>query len=77
MRTVHDRYHPSRRNPFSEIEYSDHYSRAMSAYSVYLAEGTFEPVRIVQSGNSSEIIVQFINPIIVKAGQTLTVRVDW
>lgn len=156
MRTVHDRYHPSRRNPFSEIEYSDHYSRAMSAYSVYLAvtgydyhgpkgllgfapklfpnnfraaftaaegwggfeqtidthsmtgrirlkygklklntlvlssssgtpagaataqlEGTFEPVRIVQSGNSSEIIVQFINPIVVKAGQTLTVRVDW
>jgi hypothetical protein len=156
MRTVHDRYHPSRRNPFSEIEYSDHYSRAMSAYSVYLAvtgydyhgpkgllgfapklspnnfraaftaaegwggfeqtidthsmtgrillkygklklntlvlssssgtpagaataqlEGTFEPVRIVQSGNGSEIIVQFINPIVVKAGQTLTVRVDW
>ena len=37
IRTVHDRYHPSRRNPFSEIEYSDHYSRAMSAYSVYLA----------------------------------------
>jgi hypothetical protein len=40
-------------------------------------EGTFEPVRIVQSGNSSEIIVQFITPIVVKAGQTLTVRVDW
>jgi non-lysosomal glucosylceramidase len=37
MRSVHDRYHPAKRNPFSEIEYSDHYSRAMSSYSVYLA----------------------------------------
>jgi non-lysosomal glucosylceramidase len=37
MRTVHDRYNPSSRNPFNEIEYSDHYSRAMSAYSVFLA----------------------------------------
>jgi hypothetical protein len=39
-------------------------------------EGTFEPVRIERSGNSSEITVQFINPIVVKADQTLTVRVD-
>jgi hypothetical protein len=37
MRTVHDRYNPLSRNPFNEIEYSDHYSRAMSAYSVFLA----------------------------------------
>jgi hypothetical protein len=34
-------------------------------------------LRIEPSGNSSEIIVQFINPIVVKAGQTLTVRVNW
>ena len=24
-RAIHDRYHPSRRNPFNEIECSDHY----------------------------------------------------
>ncbi len=37
MRSVHDRYHPSRRNPYNEIECSDHYARAMASYGVYLA----------------------------------------
>jgi hypothetical protein len=36
-RAVHDRYHPLRRNPFNEIECSDHYSRSMASYGVLLA----------------------------------------
>ncbi|MGA8479853.1 MAG: hypothetical protein WB696_17985 [Chthoniobacterales bacterium] len=38
-------------------------------------EGTSTPVRIERSSDNSQIIVQFINPIVIKAGQTLTVRV--
>lgn len=36
-RAIHDRYSPSRRNPYNEIECSDHYGRAMAAYGVFLA----------------------------------------
>jgi hypothetical protein len=37
-RAVHDRYSASRgRNPYNEIECSDHYARAGSAYAVFLA----------------------------------------
>ena len=36
-RAVHDRYRPKARNPYNEIECSDHYSRAMSAYGIFLA----------------------------------------
>ena len=41
-RAVHDRYHPSRRNPWSEIECGDHYARGMASYGVYLAACGFE-----------------------------------
>lgn len=34
---VADRYDAKRRNPYDEIEYSDHYARAMASFSVYLA----------------------------------------
>jgi uncharacterized protein (DUF608 family) len=36
-RAIHDRYRPSRRNPYNEIECSDHYARAMASYGVFLA----------------------------------------
>lgn len=41
-RAIHDRYHASRRNPFNEIECSDHYARAMASYGTFLAACGFE-----------------------------------
>lgn len=37
MRAIHERYHPSKRNPYNEIECSDHYGRAMATYGAFLA----------------------------------------
>lgn len=37
VRTVHDRHHPSKRNPYNEVECSSHYARAMAGFGVYLA----------------------------------------
>jgi hypothetical protein len=41
-RAVHDRYHPSRRNPYNEVECGDHYARSMASYGVFLAACGFE-----------------------------------
>lgn len=36
-KAIYDRYSPHVRNPYNEVECSDHYSRAMASYSAYLA----------------------------------------
>lgn len=41
-RAIHDRYHPSKRNPFNEVECGDHYARAMASWGVYNALCGFE-----------------------------------
>lgn len=36
-RAVHDRYDAARRNPYNEVECSDHYARAMASFGAYQA----------------------------------------
>ncbi len=40
-RSIHDRYSPARRNPYNEIECSDHYARAAASYSILIALSGF------------------------------------
>jgi non-lysosomal glucosylceramidase len=41
-RGIHERYHPSKHNPFNEIECGDHYARALASWSVHTALAGFE-----------------------------------
>ena len=41
-RAVHERYHPTKRNPYNEVECSDHYARAMASWGVLTALSGFE-----------------------------------
>jgi len=41
-RAIHERYHPSKRNPYNEVECSDHYARALASWGVYLALAGFQ-----------------------------------
>ncbi len=41
-RILHDRHHAARRNPYNEVECSDHYTRAMSSHGSFIAASGFE-----------------------------------
>jgi len=41
-RGVHERYHPSKHNPWNEIECGDHYARAMASWGVLVGLSGFE-----------------------------------
>ena len=42
IRAIHDRYNPLKRNPWSEIECGEHYSRAMAGHGAFIAMCGFE-----------------------------------
>lgn len=42
IRAIHDRYHAAKRNPYNEVECSDHYARAMASYGSFVTICGFE-----------------------------------
>ncbi|GHT38933.1 hypothetical protein AGMMS49965_03650 [Bacteroidia bacterium] len=42
VRAIHDRYHAAKRNPYNEIECSDHYARSMASYGSFISACGYE-----------------------------------
>ncbi len=42
IKAIHDRYEPSKRNPFNEVEYGNHYTRAMASYGAFVSASGFK-----------------------------------
>ena len=60
-RSIHDRYHAYKRNPFNEIECSDHYGRAMASYGTFISacgftyHGPKGPYRFCPQNNARQL----------------------
>jgi hypothetical protein len=59
IKAIHNRYAPNKRNPYNEIEYGNHYTRAMSSYGAFISASGFT----LNEPNGSIGFAPKINPI--------------